>query len=76
MLLKKDNSVLIHHKDIRLLDMKFYKVKNNLSTHLMSDIFKLRNIDYNLRPQTDLKQGPVNTVNYGLKLLRYLSQKI
>ena len=75
-LLKKDNSVSIHHKNIRLLGIELYKVKNNLSTHLMSEIFNLRNIDYNLRSQTDFKQGPVNTVNYGLKSLRYLAPKI
>ena len=41
----------------------------------MSEIFNLRNIDYNPRSQTDFKQGPVNTVNYGLKSLRYLAPK-
>ena len=75
-LLKKDNSVSIHHKNIRLLGIELYKVKNNLPTHLMSEIFNLRNIDYNPRSQIDFKQGPVNTVNYGLKSLRYLAPKI
>ena len=75
-LLKKDNSVSMHHENIRLLGREMYKVKNNLSTYLMSEIFILRNIDYNLRSQTDFKQGPVNTVNYGLKSLRYLVLKI
>ena len=75
-LLKKGNSVSMHHKNIRLLGTELYKVKNNLSTHLMSEMFDLRNIDYNLRSQTDFKQGPVNTVNYGLKSLRYLAPKI
>ena len=51
-------------------------VKNNLSTHLMSDTFNLRNIDYNLRSQTDFKQSPVNTLNFSLKSLRYLAPKI
>ena len=74
--LKKDNSVSIHHKNIQLLGIELYKVKNNLSTHLMSEIFNLRNIDYYLRSQTDFKQGPVNMVNYGLKSLRYLAPKI
>ena len=74
-LLKKDNSVSIHHKNIRLLGIELYKVKNNLSTHSMSEIFNLRNIDYNLRSQTDFKQGLVNTVNYGVKSLRYLAPK-
>ena len=75
-LLKKDNSVSIHHKNIRFLGIEFYKVKNNLSTYLMSEIFNLRNIDHSLHSQTDFKQGPVNTLNYGLKSLRYLAPKI
>ena len=43
-LIKKAKSVLF-----RLLGIEMYKVKNNQSTHLMSEIFSLRNIDYNLR---------------------------
>ena len=42
----------------------------------MSEIFNLRNIDYNLCSQTNFKQGPVNTVNYGLKSLKHLAPKI
>ena len=75
-LLKKDNSLSIYHKNIRLLGTELYKVKNNLPTHLMSEIFDLANIDCYLRSQTDFKQGPVNKVNYGLKSLRYLAPKI
>ena len=80
-LLKKDqctikNALSMHYKKIRLLGIELYKVKNNLSTHLMSEIFNLRNIDYNLCSQTDFKQYPVNTVNYVLKSLRYLAPKI
>ena len=75
-LLKKDNSLSIYHKNIRLLGIELYKVKNNLPTHLMSEIFDLANIDCDLRSQTDFKQGPVNKVNYGLKSLRYLAPKI
>ena len=33
-LLKENNSVSIHHKNIRSLDIELYKVKNNLSTHM------------------------------------------
>ena len=62
--------------NIRLLGIELCKVKNNLSTHLMSEIFNLRNIDYNLHSQIDFKQGPVNTANYGLKSLRYPAPKI
>ena len=75
-ILKKDNSVSIHHKNIWLLRIELYKVKNNLSTNLMSEIFNLRSIDYYLRSQTDFIQGHVKVVNYGLKSLRYLALKI
>ena len=71
-----DNSVSIHHENIGLLGIELYKVKNNLSTNLMSEIFNLRNVDYNLRsPICNFKQGPVNTVNYGWKSLIYLAPK-
>ena len=53
-LLQNNNFVSIHHKNIPLLDIELYKVKN-LSTYLMSEIFNLRNIDYNLRSLTDFK---------------------
>ena len=75
-LLNKNNSVSIHHKNIPLLGIELYKVKNNLPTYLMSEIFNPRNIDYNLCSQTDFKQIPVNTINYGLKSLIYLASKI
>ena len=54
-LLQNDNFVSIHHKNIQLLDIELYKVKHNLSIYLMSEIFNLRNIDYNLRSLTDFK---------------------
>ena len=54
----------------RSLGIELYKVKNNVSTNLMSEIFSRRNMDFNLLSETDFKQGPVNTVNYGLKSLQ------
>ena len=74
-LLKNDNSVYNLHKNIQLLGTELYKVKNNLSTHLMSEIFNLINIDYNLHSQIDFNQGPVNTVNSCLKSLSYLAHR-
>ena len=75
-LLKKDNSVSIHHKNIWLLGIELYKIKNNLSTHLMSEIFNLRNRDCYMHSQTDFIQSHVIMVNYGLKSLRYLAPKV
>ena len=60
--LKKDNAVPIHRKNIPLLGVDFYNVKNNLLTHLMCEIFNLRNIDYNLPSLSDFKEDPENTL--------------
>ena len=69
-LLKKGYSVSIHHKNIPFFGIELYKVKNNLSTHLMSEVFNPRNIGHKRRSQSDLKQYPVNTVDYGLTHFR------
>ena len=41
----------------------------------MHDIIEQRNIQYNLRSQTDFQLGSVKTVNCGLRALRYLGPK-
>ena len=75
-LLELDNSVSIHHKNIRLLVIELFKVKNALSNQIMTELFDLRNIEYNLRSQTDFSLGAVYTTNYGLRSLRYFTPKI
>ena len=42
----------------------------------MHEIFEQRNIQYNLRSQTDFQLGSVKTVNCGLRALKYLGPKI
>ena len=75
-LLVKDNSVSIHHRNIRLLAIELYKAKNNLSSQLMLDLFQRREVNYNIRSQTDFSLRSVNTSSYGLRSLRYLAPKI
>ena len=48
-LLKKDNSVCIHHRFIQSLAVELLKVKENLSNTIMSDNFPTRVLNYNLR---------------------------
>ena len=75
-LLVKDNSVSIHHRNIRLLAIELYKAKYNLSSQLMLDLFQRREVNYNIRSQTDFSLRSVNTSSYGLSSLRYLASKI
>ena len=75
-LLEKVNSVTIHVRNLRILATELYKTKENLAAPIMHEIFEQRNIQYNLRSQTDFQLGSVKTVNCGLRALRYLSPKI
>ena len=75
-LLRLDNSVSIHHRNIGLLSIELYKVKHNLSKQVMSELFNLRNINYDFRSQTDFELGPIYKTAYGLRSLKYFAPKI
>ena len=75
-LLELDNSVSIHHRNIRLLSIELYKVKHNLSNQVMSELFNLRNINYDFLSQTGLELGPIYTTAYGLRSVRHFAPKI
>ena len=75
-LLKKDNSVCIHHRNIQSLAVELFKVKENLSNTTISDIFPTRVINYNLRSQTDSFRNIVNTTKFVLNSLSYFALKV
>ena len=59
-LLKRDNTVAIHHTNIQSLAIELFKVKQNLSNSMLCKIFQTGSISYNLRSQTDfIKSMPV-----------------
>ena len=59
-LLKKDHPFCIHHRNIQSLAIERFKVKNNLSNIIIFDIFETRNLNFNLRSQTDFVKTRVN----------------
>ena len=75
-LLKKDNLVCIHYRNIQSLAIELCKVKHTISNSLILDIFPLRSIDYNLRTQTDFIKPSTNTTRYGLKSLSFFASKV
>ena len=75
-MLKKDKSFCIHHRNIQSLATEFFNNKNKLSNRIMCDNFETRNLNYNLRPQTDFIRTRVNTFSFGLNSLKYLAAKI
>ena len=42
----------------------------------MSELFEKRNLNYDLRSQTDFSLHSVNTGAYGLKSLKYFAGKV
>lgn len=42
-----------YERNIQSNAIEICKVKNNLSTQMLSEIFRIRNIDYNLETQTN-----------------------
>ena len=75
-LLELYNSVLIHHRNICLLAIVLFKVKNGLTIRIISELFDLWNIENNFCSQTEFSLGAVYTTNYGLRSLRYFAPNI
>ena len=75
-LLEKSGSVSIHHRNLQLLAIEIYKAINNLSSSLMSDIFKIKERKYNLRKESTLVLNKFRTTRYGINSISYLGPKI
>ena len=73
-LLNKDKSVSIHHKNLRSLAFKMYKIHRGISPEILNDLFPLRQANqYNLRNRSRLI---TSNVKNAFESLRYLGPKI
>ena len=70
-LVKKSNSFAVHHYNIQTLCIELYKVYNNLSQTIFSELFGKNHINYNLRSQSDFVIAKVKTVYKGSNSRRY-----
>ena len=59
-LLKKDNSVSIHHRNIQALVTEMFKVKNNISPEIMKELFAPKISHYDLRNNISFESRRVN----------------
>ena len=76
-LLKKDCSVFLHHRNLRSFGIEIYKVKSNIVTLIMSELFEKHNLKYDFSHWQSLFTSQyVNTVAYGLKSLKYFAGKV
>ena len=75
-LLNKDGSVTIHHRNIQALAIEMYKVRNNLSPQIMTDMFQFRTNRPNTRNDNEFWVPMPKTTNYGSESVKYLGPKI
>ena len=75
-LLKLDNAVSIHQRNLQYLMIEIYKTKKNLNPSFMSEIFEARDVQYNLRNKNTLGIPNAKTTSYGIETVRYLGQKL
>ena len=75
-LLEKDDSVIIHHRNIKILATETYKFLQGLSPPLINEIFVERNNNYSLRGNNVLTRRRVNSVRYGTETVSFLAPKI
>ena len=64
-LLKKDNSVSIHHRHIQALATEMFKVKNKIAPEIMKEIFAPKMSSYDLRNNNSFKRRRVKSVWHG-----------
>ena len=76
-LLKRDNSVTIHQKNLQYLAIEIYKVKRDLSPKIMKDLFQFNeNPAYRLRSGSHLQSRNSRTVFFGTESVVNLGAKI
>ena len=75
-LLNKSESVSIHHRNIQFLAMEIYKALNNLSSSLMSELFKTKETKYDLRKGRMIVSRNVHTTRYRIDSISYLRPRI
>ena len=61
-LLKNDNSVSIHHRNIQALATEMFKVKNNNAPEIMKELFAPKMISDDLRNNDSFKRRRVRSV--------------
>ena len=65
-LLEKSKCVTVHHRNLQFLATEICKAVINLSSSLMSELFKIKENKHNLRRENTLVVSNVRTTRYGL----------
>ena len=76
-LLKRDNSVTIHQRNLQMLATEIFKVKKSLAPEIMAEVFERKEPHYNLRSEAShFKKENIKSANCGMQSVRHLGPKI
>ena len=75
-LLHKDNSISIHHRNLEVLAIEMFKIKNNMASEFLNEIFQKRPLSYNFRTNSNFSSRKVHSVYHGAESLSFLGPKI
>ena len=75
-LLRKDNSVTIHHRNLQVLATELCKVENNMDPEIVNEVFQKRTSLFNLRANSNFYTRSVHSVYNGTESLSFLGSKI
>ena len=75
-LLRKNNDISCHHRNIQMLMIELYKIKNELAPPIMDSMLNRRNITYNIRNLQEFQSERKITAFNGLETLSYHAPQI
>ena len=76
-LLKLDNSVTIHQRNLQILATEIFKVKNSLAPEIMTEVFEIKEPHYNLRSEAShFKREKVKSTHYDIQCMQHLGLQI
>ena len=75
-LLDQDKSVSIHTRNLQMLATEMFKVYRGMSPPIICELFRRRDISYNLRSNSNFAVPNVKSVFHGSESITYLGPKI
>ena len=75
-LLRKSNDISCHHRNIQMLMIELYKIKNELAPPIMDSMLNRKNITYNFRNLPEFQSKRKKTAFNSLETLNYRAPQL
>ena len=74
--LEKDNFCKIHDRNLQQLVTEIFKVRMNLASEIMKQLFEIVEGPYALRNQLRLKSSKIHSVRYGIETASFVGARV